>query len=664
MRDRAHQYQSESGDVKSLLQHSSVLRIAFQTTVSFGTSGTLRWHVDASAIQMAKSSQPKLKVQLLLHKDPNDGFTSIGYVILDLRDFSREMKPQWIKIHGLNGAELNVGAKMNIPIVTNKKLPKSPSAIQLSTESLQSVLKFSNDEDLKQHRHYLTISLEGLNNIQSIQGEVLTKSENQFYWFSWTIFGQTFQSPEFDIEDTNIQRVRDVIVFQCSSDSLKAHLSSIFPLPFYLCTQSEVLGKADVDFCSAIVKGGDDLMNLPLDMEGWFPVHVKEDGGIRGGTVVVKDGDAGPAIRVSVHVHDKEPQVSDQDITKDKDVGDGDDYDDEAFDVEGDTGEGGQGDGDGGRADNESQGEGLDEGRSCAAGRGNSEDDETADLLHHFRVNIEVRSVGGLRRPAHLVLSFVYPFLGSASSVRTHPTWVTASSETKIDGAAATYDCCMTTRQFAEVLEQHALKVNALSRSNLGTNALGDLVVDLSSVARAEPHSYRCLITSRTFRTLDEYVQHRRMLVALRNAGRVASAPPVHPVVIRAVDSYLEFIPAVGSYDGTVATVDGAKARVVVIVEDLGLVGPEVALAVKPGYKMHNGAFFDAPEEGAREGDNEEKMAALSVQALSGVGAHLAPSAESARIEAMKGEFEAWQAAAETKWREGLREKEQQMRKK
>jgi hypothetical protein len=58
------------------------------------------------------------------------------------------------------------------------------------------------------------------------------------------------------------------------------------------------------------------------------------------------------------------------------------------------------------------------------------------------------------------------------------------------------------------------------------------------------------------------------------------------------------------------ATAQGAKVRVVAILEDFGAVGLDMAVPVKPGYKMQGGGVYDADNNsssspiGTKEGIN------------------------------------------------------------
>lgn len=47
-----------------------------------------------------------------------------------------------------------------------------------------------------------------------------------------------------------------------------------------------------------------------------------------------------------------------------------------------------------------------------------------------------------------------------------------------------------------------------------------------------------------------------------------------------------------GGKGDLLATAQGAKIRVVVILEDFGAIGRDIAVPVKPGYKMQGGGLY------------------------------------------------------------------------
>jgi hypothetical protein len=189
-------------------------------------------------------------------------------------------------------------------------------------------------------------------------------------------------------------------------------------------------------------------------------------------------------------------------------------------------------------------------------------------------------------------------------------------------------------------------------------------------------------------------------------------------VVIRALDSYLVFTAPspesrAAAYAGSegaaaadaskatpnyiVPLAEGGKLRVVLILEDIGVVGNESAIRVKPGYKMHNGAVYDMygqntgvhgalstaelhsmhmrGERGEKvdaDGDDlvDATMHKIAFDPLdrgtveSGGESRPLTVLERKTLEKLKLEWEAWRRGVDTQWREALVEKEALLRKK
>ena len=92
-------------------------------------------------------------------------------------------------------------------------------------------------------------------------------------------------------------------------------------------------------------------------------------------------------------------------------------------------------------------------------GEGDGAEEEEDESLHHYRVSVEVKSIGNFRRPAHVSIMFAYPYLGTSSPVRTKPVWVLANSEVRIDGGAASYECMLSRSSLRQKLVDHPLRV-------------------------------------------------------------------------------------------------------------------------------------------------------------------------------------------------------------
>lgn len=658
-------------------------------------------------MQHLKAVQPKLKLNVMLHPESAAAGgepQNFGYVLLDMRDLTREISQQTFKIHGMNGAELQVSAKLNT-VMHAKLFPTASSSepkilgsegdaeggstsvtasVAASTDSMRSVLRLALGGDKAQGRgamvrFSLAISLEDYHDLGSLCRRVMEEdaavAARQTYpppartfWLCWTLFDKLFKSEEFVSERDGPTRVRDTIRVECPLQSLPSSFSGASPLRIYLCSQDWLIASADVPL-PTITPELCDREDVSLSQSGWG--YMCAPYGLA--TPYSQDRPAQPAVKVGVHFTIESVVSAPSTGGSGAAVGDGEgqDYDNDDFEDEG--GEGG------GDSEEKNSGGGVKAvhfkleppqplppqppTRGTDSLRMTEETDdegildaESEEQLRHFRVSLEVRSIGGLKRPAHISLSFAYPYLGSSAPIRTHPIWVLANSEARIDGAAASYECCMSRENLRETLRLHPLKIAAHSRSQMGSTAMGDIHVDLAATLRSAPHSFRCPVTSRIFKTRAEYSRHRQTMLALRSAGRVPAAPPSEPVVIRATDAYLVFANASGG-----GAADGSKARVVAIIEDIGMVGSEMGVGVQPGYKMHGGGLYVSDEHdtanlSAPDGPSSES-AKDPLQRDD-----LTPE-ERARLELLKLEWDAWRRGTEAQWREALRDKESQTKK-
>jgi hypothetical protein len=198
---------------------------------------------------------------------------------------------------------------------------------------------------------------------------------------------------------------------------------------------------------------------------------------------------------------------------------------------------------------------------------------------------------------------------------------------------------------------KHPFKIAVLSRTNLGTEQLAQVVVDLLDIYRSEPHSLRCPLTGRVFKTMEDYKHHRDIMLALRASGTFDVVPPKDPVSVWSRDLIIPLAADVGG-----------RVRVAAFIEDLALVGSEKSVPVKPGYKMHNGALYpadanDSPEQGNQSGNSGAMGATGPNQGSDGGGI-----GQFSSMSELQADWEKWRAAAEAQWRETLREKELQMR--
>ena len=454
-------------------------------------------------------------------------------------------------------------------------------------------------------------------------------------WFSCSYDGVTHQSPL--VEPSNFQPTTMDIPIKEVDHNEENLFKLIFPLRLYLCTTNSIIATANLDIQCQV--SNFELHFFPVNEEGNFNdttkpcITVELDANLIGNSITFDDvGIDNPEIMAVGTTTAPTAPVRNIEAPNLNEI--------------------------------------------------NNSDCEKDSILKHFRLSIEIRSIGGLKRPSHVSLHFTYPFLGNSHFVRTKPMWVLANSETTIDGAAVTYDCVMSTDRISDIFASHPLRVTAFSKSHLGNNILGEVVVDLGATLHSDPpHSYRCPVTGKSFRQLKDYHKHRQAMLALAAAGRVSRAPSKDPVIIRATDSYLAFSPVSQTADTQSRVsavvgdsksnnyfvshvVEGAKLRLVVVLEEIGTVGPEVAIPVKLGYKMHNGALYEAKAaEGAELTASASNYNAENDLVLADPASRsdLTPL-QRAELARLRLDWEGWRRAMETRWREALQEKETQLK--
>ena len=519
------------------------------------------------------------------------------------------------------------------------------------------------------------------------------------FWLSWVLFDKTFQSEEFSADDADPKRVRDTIRVRCSEEAMVKSLTNDSCMRIFLCTQGSILAAIgmplltsargvspscrgnssawhDLEYSPSLFSSSHGLnkpaVKVSISIEEDEDVPSSSQGGAFGAVppsfststsriprrsppsspptapevinAPMKDSKELKEVRFSTELPDEserrntgrkgaksasKPKKRDQDDfceTSSEDAGESVDTYNDPFD----------------------------------------EEDDVDDYTRHYRVNVEVRSIGGLKRAANAAIHFTYPFLGAGGPIRTHPLWLPANTEGKIDGAVASYDCCMSRNRIKDILSEHPLKVSALSRTHLGSANIGDVIVDLFGCIESKPHSYRCSMTNKSFKAREEYTAHRQSLLALRSLGKVNRAPPKDPIVIWANDSYLPLTAPTKKGEDSVSL--GGRLRVVVIIEEISIVGAEIATPVRPGYKMHNGALYEVkdPQDplsgaGAQGPGGGVELGGAPPTPLDRVGLS---EPDRAVLEQLKADWEAFRSASEVQWRESLREREMVMRNK
>jgi len=595
----------------------------------------LKWDISNSEIQSIKASQPKLKLNIIAHGDKGSQTESqvCGNVLIDMRDLMREIKQQTYKVNNMPGAEIVLSAKINTTLHVgpgNRPLGLTNSDVSIgkSADTKNNVLTV------------LTVGLLAYRNLTNIC------TDNKSYWFTFSLFNKEFHTEEFKGASGGPKPVKDIIKIECPLDTYVNNLKQQFPLKIFLSTQEKIVAKAEIIFPFDI----DSSSVFPIDSTQWYHLLSNALDAVP------------PEISVSLNIDVSNTQSSDV-VENDTEVYEEAEDDDLHGSKKSVHFESSSTSGIDDAVDAPVASEVAEEAVETAVDDNRAGVDSNDEQLRHYRISVDVRSIGGFKRAAHVGVHYVYPYLGSATAVRTHPSWVTANVESKIDNASATYECCMSSRNLREVFTAHPFKCTILSRSQMGNTTLGDCSVDFSLAMNASPHSFRCPLTSRTFTTLNEYTKHRQTMIALRAAGRLERAPPVEPVTIRAIDTNVGIV---ANNTANMDIVSGAKVRVVVIIEDIGSVGPEVAVPVKQGYKMHGGGVYEVQSEvefddtvtfnNPRNSFTDGPMDPLDREDLT--------QYQRAQLEALRIDWEGWRRNQEIQWKDALREKEQLLRKK
>jgi hypothetical protein len=439
-----------------------------------------------------------------------------------------------------------------------------------------------------------------------------SSSHQRCYWFCWTIFDRTFQSAEFSFSQTIPSRIKQSFNIECSSSGHLRNKLEQSTLRVFLCTNEKIIAKADVSILFENTRPGLETdyqvsgmtMSMPFQ---WFALHplfkpmtsiqasIELGVDLKQLTTKNEASEAKPEVAESLPMELEEypePSPADHDLA-------------------------------------------------------------SKYQSRRFRLNIDVRSIAGLKRPAYIGISYNYPHLGYTSTahapVRTHPQWVVANSEAKFNSAKVSYDFCMNRVLLEEIVKSNLLKIHITSRSNLGSEMLGEVTVDLIPLIIAQATLFRCPISGKQFRSMKEYQAYRYHLVADAATNRIEKLPPRDPVLIQALDGLYAITPnqpsSSASDANAISTVQGAKLRVVLILEDLGVIAgpqdPAIAMstaAMKPSMTSHS----DHPADPLEHVD-------LSPQ-------------ERSHLESLRLDWENWRKASEMAWMNSLKEKEAQLR--
>ena len=416
----------------------------------------------------------------------------------------------------------------------------SRSVVGSSIDSTQSALRLVEDDDegvdrAQTYKFAVSVAFVDFKNIGIFCRNYLEKhggGGDRTFWFSWVLFGKTFQTEAFDGIGNNPQKVRDTIRIRSpSKEAMIGALRADDAMNIVLCTQGAILASLAVPLYNGSSSSGGSGASL-TNQTTWHNLQVAE-----GTKVTTKDT---PSVKVTtVASIEEEPQMPSLPRIKEETIAmpnddDGDDYAEETFDNDEDLPKPKGVRFSGQRAaappvppstvenhqhrhqqqhhhhhhHHQKRTKGVDVSHDDTSSEDDADDAD--DYNRHYRMTVDVRSIGGLARAANATVNFTYPFLGASRPIRTHPLWLPANTEGKLDGAAATFDCCMSRNRLRDVFAEHPLKISALSRTHMGTSGLGDVSVDLFAVLETPPHSYRCPVTNKMFKSEAEYGTHRQ----------------------------------------------------------------------------------------------------------------------------------------------------------
>jgi hypothetical protein len=548
-------------------------------------------------------------------------------------------------------------------------------------------------------------------------------SGDRKYWFSWILFGQTFHSAEFLQSVPSLKRIKDTIIIRCTPVELPEMIATCFPFQCCLCSDEQaIIAVATIDYTSDNIM--DDVNTKP---DGWTQSHWFD--------VVPTFGDESLmanlhcSIRIAVQVRAinggvrKSPSTSTVERSAsnvleqpavlripegleanyrhvDND-GEEQDYDDERFDED----ENGADDVTSHPSAPESgisntdqmfstadaaatlpynlPGSGL---RHDSVAHSRTQNAATMDLdrdalsediLRHFRISLKIHSVTNLRRPCPVQIQLRYPHFGTLLSFRTtRSKLLQPHVENVISGGELCCNFVKTRRDFHQITADHPLVISVKSATHMETVHLGDCVVDLNTVYQSPVLKYRDFLSGLTFESVAKYRDYRLRLIARRNAGEDISVPPIDPVKVYSFDGFLSVTPQDKDYErGFSSTVEGASLRVSVIIEEIGAVGPEVAVSVKKGYQMQHGAFYGAvDEEEQTVNDRPDSTKTLNpatsagssqpIENIAFAATNLSDMSPGQRavFEKLIEDWRRWQKDTETSWREKLQNEEKLMR--
>jgi hypothetical protein len=500
-------------------------------------------------------------------------------------------------------------------------------------DSVDSVLRISSDEGESLSRRRIEVSValrqfHGMDALTAALSECNGSSRNggSEYHLSWKMFGTSIESGRFASGENGPLPQIDRIMTESTFAGLMRRIQSESPIEIYLCSVDSVVASAFANI---------EFKRIGLDqflMSSWCEFKLVDPFKANLGY----DATSSVLFEIALKLANDDANVSEKlsknDMLNRGVMETGSDYGDD-FEP--------------------SDGKQLI--APATAEEGDEEEteggyEEAADALHKYRLSVQVSSIGGLKHAGNLSVHFQYSCLGvQGPIVRTRPTWCISHFDTPMHGAVASYSCAMKKADFAQTLSKFPLNIIVDSRNHLGYRPLGQSSIPVDTILRSKPHSYRCPITGKSFRTRKAYTEHRNLIVFMAAKGKIGpKVPPEVPIVVRTVDAYYALV---AQQESSVASTIGGnigKVRTIVIIEDLG-----TSFEAGSGNGNAGPTASDVDAEAAREMPPEPASSPQSLDPL---------AQQQFLLQQRYQEWEEWQRNAEEKWREGLRQKEMQLR--
>lgn len=267
----------------------------------------------------------------------------------------------------------------------------------------------------------IELSFESFYNISKLCLFDNTESySTQKYWFSWNFNGKTYKSDEFTKHDNGPPKLKYTEIFdigyKLTDNLIPKIILEHFPIRIFLCTNQYMLGIVNYNpFDFESIEKENITSSLPFQISEWIEIKPID----RSLLSLNYSSDEPASMKISLKL--KTLSSKDQDVNAD-------DYNNESFEIE-----------DVIASDSTyhqkevhfnldpkldvhdhlipNQHKELTKQEKIKIEKDKAmklmeQQQEEERKLRHYRLSIDMRSIGGLKRPAHVSLQYMYPYLG------------------------------------------------------------------------------------------------------------------------------------------------------------------------------------------------------------------------------------------------------------